>query len=276
MLVEDIIKFRNKVDGDVGLELEFEGKNLPVVEDEFWKSTNDGSLRGGIEYVLRSPVKLEHLDKSLEYLFRKLDVTKIRETYRAGIHTHINIRKLTPIQVINFFVLYSIFEEVILSLCNESRRNNLFCLSNTVANGYVDEIIGIVKSGKVANFNTDVIRYSSMNLKPVPVYGSVEFRALESTTDVNKILFWSTVLVQLRDKAKEFDTPLQIMEMVSAGNIIDFTRSIFQKGLYTKLFKAEDWNYQIRTGIINVQDLCYAHAWGERSKYIFDKTKGEF
>lgn len=277
MILSDIISFRNNVKGDVGLEFEYEyrrGVDPVIIEDEYWRTTGDGSLRNGVEYVLSRPIPIDSVEKCVKSFMKGLDKSSIRPTYRAGTHVHINVRDLTPRQIINYFVLYVIFEQCLIEHFNPQRRNNLFCLTTEVANGYTDIVNEIVRSGNVASFDTDTIRYSSINLKPVRRYGSVEFRALESTTDVDKICGWVRALYQLKEAAKNYDHPVQIMEAVSAGNLEGFTYEVLGRGIGMLVFNVNNSQYKIRTGIINAQDVCYAHEWCSPDLYIFRKGGG--
>ena len=56
-----------RTDGDVGIEIEVEGRRLPITE-KYWRMEKDGSLRGpeNMEYVLDRPMSLKDAKKALK------------------------------------------------------------------------------------------------------------------------------------------------------------------------------------------------------------------
>src|SRR5690554_4898477 len=107
--------------GDVGVEIEVEGSNLPRT-GEHWIVTQDGSLRGeSCEYVLRQPLSLPETKEALAYLSRRYEETgaEIADSPRCGVHIHVNCQELTIIQLYNFMTLYLILEDLLVRWCGE-------------------------------------------------------------------------------------------------------------------------------------------------------------
>jgi hypothetical protein len=261
--IKDIHNLR-QVKGDVGVEIEVEGEKLPA-RIAGWRVEADPSLRGeqSAEYVLASPVPIGELSEHLATLKAAFVKNNARfdDTYRAGVHVHVNVQHFTLKELFNFIVLVMVVEELLLTFCAKHRIGNHFCLRSSEAGYLPNLLLRTVKEQNINLLHTDDIRYSAMNLKPIATYGSIEFRALESTYDFDKINKWAEILVHLRDVSKEFTAPQKIMEEVSAGGYDGFVRKVF--GDNADLFMAQkDWQQMIRKGIINAQDLAYSRIWG--------------
>ena len=197
----------NPQQGDVGVEIEMEADGMPSADSvsKYWRLERDPSLRGESgEFVLRTPLPVEDLDKAFTEIKKALKShdTKVRDTYRAGIHVHVNVQELSPKQLITFIATYFMMEEVLLSYCDKSRSGNHFCLRMSDASYALDLISEAVAKSDLSLLNTEDLRYASLNVTSLFKYGSIEFRALESTVDFNKIKRWATVLHQLKEFAK--------------------------------------------------------------------------
>lgn len=251
-----------KTDGDVGIEIEVEGERLPYLE-KFWKNEQDGSLRGPetCEYVLEKPMTLKEARLALSYLDAqyKLKDAKVYDSVRAGVHVHINVQNLNMIELYNFMTLYIILEEVLVKFCGPYREGNLFCLRT----GDADYLLTcLAKSAETKFFNnlvSDQLRYASMNVKALGTYGSLEFRAMRGTRDLDLIYKWAEVLLHLREVAKEYQSPDKIVENYSEGGARDFL--IHALGENTKLFLCEGFEGMLTDGMRRAQDIAYCVDW---------------
>ena len=131
--------------GDIGIELEIEGRNLPrgpavrggpkmaPKSGALWTVHDDGSLRGeSAEYVLSTPVFKEEVKPCLDHIWGKLsnDVTEVIPSNRTSTHVHINAQGLRLNQFVSWIVLWTMYEEAMVSVCGEERKSNHFCLTN--------------------------------------------------------------------------------------------------------------------------------------------------
>jgi len=113
----------NEKKGEVGIEVELEGRHLNFEGDLFWNVTNDGSLRGNSgEWVLRDPVSRKDIAKAVQSLIKMHEPTMNRPyeidcSDRCGVHIHINCQQLTFIQTMCFLTLYLAFEDVLMRFC---------------------------------------------------------------------------------------------------------------------------------------------------------------
>jgi len=266
--------------GDVGIEIEVEGRNLPHT-DEYWSVTHDGSLRGdepdsALEYVLRRPMSLSKSFEALDYLGHQLTQKNVSviDSGRCGVHVHVNVQKLTMVELYNFITLYLVLEPLLIKFCGDSREGNLFCLRAEDAE-YLLHILALAAEEQVfrEHFATDNLRYAAMNLKATAQYGSLEFRAMRGTTDMQLIKDWASILVGLREAAKNYHDPREIVMDMSAGGGEAFLRN--NLGEYAELFlQYNDWEHSLLHGARLAQDVAYSGDWEEMTRVPKRKIGG--
>lgn len=251
-----------KTTGDVGIEIEVEGKRLPIAE-RYWRNEVDGSLRGPEtrEYVLDEPSTLAVAKEALDYLdaqYNALD-SVVHDSVRAGVHVHINVQHLNMIELYNFMTLYLVLEEVLVKWCGPHREGNLFCLRACDADFLLGQLQNAAESRQFRNLVTDQLRYASMNVKALGTYGSLEFRAMRGTRDLSLIYKWAEVLLNLREVAKGYDSPDKIIEGFSEGEAEGFL--IHALGDNVKDFMCEGYEDMLVSGMRRAQDIAYCVDW---------------
>jgi len=253
-----------KTDGDVGIEIEVEGENLPWCE-KFWKNEEDGSLRGPEtrEYVLSKPMTLKEARVALKYLdaqYKEKD-SVVHDSVRAGVHVHINVQKLNMIELYNFMTLYLVLEEVLVKFCGPYREGNLFCLRACDAEYLLDQLQLSAETKRFDNLVSDQLRYASMNVKALGTYGSLEFRAMRGTRDLDLIYKWAEVLLSLREAALTYENPQKIIEGFSEGQARGFLRQVL--GQDAELFMFDGYERMLCDGMRNAQDVAYCVDWAD-------------
>lgn len=253
--------------GDVGIEIEAEGHNLPHT-GEYWNVTHDGSLRGeSLEYVLKRPMSLPEARKALDYLSLKYEQNEatVNDSDRCGVHVHVNCQELNIVQLYNFFVLYLVLEDLLVKFCGDSREGNLFCLRAKDAEYLLYTLSSALEDKEFrARFSSDDLRYASMNVKSLPTYGSLEFRAMRGTKDMDLIYKWADLLVGLREKAKTIDSPIDIVMGLSMGGAEAFLTE--HLGEHAEYFLGiKDLDILLMEGVRRAQEIAYAGDWEELS-----------
>lgn len=251
-----------KTNGDVGIEIEVEGRRLPDVY-EHWRMEADGSLRGpeNMEYVLRKPLTLKEAKVALDHLDEKYKEfeSEVHDTVRAGVHVHVNVQHLNIVQLYNFMTLYIVLEEVLVRWCGEYREGNLFCLRTCDADYLLHQLQAAAQAQYFRPLVHDNLRYSSMNVKALGTYGSLEFRAMRGTRDLGLIYQWAEVLVGLRDYAKQFERPERIIEGFSEGQAEDFLMNAL--GKHANDFMCKGFERMLCDGMRRAQDVAYCVDW---------------
>lgn len=232
MTVSQYMGWKNPPAGEVGIEIEVEGKGsiwFPS-DSSIWAFKEDGSLRGNSgEYVLRSPCKREEVKVVLDALETELmRKYTIIPSVRQGVHVHINMNDCTLRQVLAFACCYYILEDLLVEWCGTNRVGNPFCLRALDAEYIIDYLIKCLRRGKedLMNLNTDTIRYAALNFKSLPKFGSMEFRAMETEKNFNRINTWVEMLLHIKDFSKKYDgTPTNIIRDFSQSTPLGWAES---------------------------------------------------
>jgi hypothetical protein len=277
MKVLDVIYLPKQI-GQIGVEIEVEGYSLPQEKSvsKFWRKDVDGSLKGeSAEYVLKKPVSLAELDKAFEELNKGFQdyESKVENSFRAGVHVHINVQDLSTIEVMNLIFTYLFLEEVLLSYCAKSRQGNHFCLRLSDAGYLCEKLTEAVMTENLFCLDTEDLRYASINVTSLFKYGSIEFRSLESTTDFSRIKDWAKVLYNLKLFAKTVKNPSHLLSEMSVTGFTDFARQAM--GDCFSIMERCVSEEKIKKGVRNIQFAVYARDWDKKNLNVF-QSKGSF
>lgn len=260
-----LVPFRNgSHDGLIGIEIECEGKNLTKDLLSYWLCKEDHSLRHidehrPVEYVLKKPLSLEDTTRALKYLERKLQKhgSSVVDSNRTSVHVHFNCQDYTVRQLYNFILLYLIFEEMLIDWVSPERAGNLFCLRARDSDFYINMLEESLRKESLS-FWRDEYRYSACNIASINKFGSLEFRALKGTVDINLILTWIKVLMHIRTKASNFDNPIQIVESFNELGPLPFFHNIFDVASLRDLFRGQHrLSSKLWDGVRMVRDVAY-------------------
>lgn len=249
--------------GEVGIEIEVEGERLPE-SIPGWRRENDGSLRGeSAEYVLKNPIAHKDVASYLAQITTAYTKYKsvITDSQRAGVHVHINVQTFTMREVYNFICLYIIFEDMLVKFCGDRRQGNLFCLRARDAEALIDWLRSAAEERSFRGLGTDHLRYASVNVKALSNYGSLEFRAMRSTSDMSVIETWVNILVAVREAAITFTSPKEIIEQFSVLG----PEGLFHRvlGPFKPLLLYKNYDGDMWDNARCVQDIAYCTNWEE-------------
>lgn len=261
---------KQPVKGDVGIEIEVEGKRLPKGEDvpPPWAFHNDGSLRGedNAEYVLQSPLPFEAVPEAVDALWAKFREKNsvIDDSNRTSVHIHLNCQDFHLNRLTAFAALYFTVEDILTHWCGEHRVGNLFCLRAKDAPAIISQFRQFIKSDGRTRLS-EHLHYAGLNGNALTKFGSLEIRTLRGVSDPAVILDWIGILERLYKLSGEFKDPRDICALFSAEGPFSFFQSVLgEKG--DKVRQDIGWNYdQIQDsmyeGIRLAQDLCYCRDW---------------
>lgn len=248
------------VKGDVGIEIEMEADS-PFPNSEYlstdWSITRDGSLRGiSAEFVSRGPRLIEEVKNHLENLQKYLDKGKVKRkfSFRAGCHIHINVLDMTLDEVVNFALLYYIFEQSLVRFCGETREGNLFCLRLQDAEAPLFFLQRVLHEQDPRILSTDTIRYGALNFASIFRHGSLEFRAMETQPTLAKIEDWAHILYCLREYAKKTNR-FEYAQLFSFLGPQTWLTNII--GDRVNLILHEDFDQQAVQGLRRIQHLLF-------------------
>ena len=163
------------------------------------------------------PVVHDKVNISLHNLSKVIKEEGIKQidSVKAGVHVHINVQDLTIRQVMLFLSVYYPLETVLTKFCGENRESNLFCLRMRDAEYTISKLEIFLQDKKVHNLHTDELRYGALNFQSLFKYGSVEFRAMESTPSFDKILKWCDIIMSIKQYALKVKTGKDMMYALS-------------------------------------------------------------
>ena len=219
-----------------GVEVEVEGRNLiniPMSVATLWNVHDDNSLRKlkpndqAVEYVCRRPFNMEGVRDAVVQLFAYLNQpgVTVYNSYRTSVHVHLNFAMEKFRTIYNFMTLALILDELFVSQCGDHRVGNNFCLRAKDALGQVMMLKDSIQSGN--NFfqlGGQQERYSSINFTSLTKFGSIEFRSLECTTHEGRLMHWIGTLDYLKQHAKTYTNPVEIIQQFSQRGPKEFLK----------------------------------------------------
>lgn len=252
-----------KVDADLGIEIEVEGENLPSRVGESWRVDRDGSLRGeSYEYVSK-PIKYKELTSTLNQLkdaYRRTGAV-VHESIRAGVHVHRNVQDFTPVQLFNLSISYFAIEDLLMKWAGESREGNHFCLRAKDGEFVLFQLQRVADTRMIKHLNTDTIRYCSLNLFSLFKYGTVEFRGMRGTANLDAIKIWTEMIYALTENSKRFLDPLDIIMSMSGNGEDSFLRTLLPD--HHSLLTYPGYESAIRESIRRLQFIANTTNWSE-------------
>lgn len=212
-----------------GMEVEVENVPDPVVrcqKQPYWTITTDNSLRDyGYEFIT-PPLRADQFEGALKQLNYSLP-NNCRFTPRTSVHVHMNVRDLNIEQINSLILIYTVMEGVLFNWVG-TRKDNVFCIP-IIDTDYVQNYITFVNDPRdmVESWN----KYTAFNMQPVCTKGTVEFRHMYGTANVNVLLKWINILSKLKQFAKKY-TLMQvkstILELNSNSQYEMFIDDVFE------------------------------------------------
>jgi hypothetical protein len=250
--------------GEFGIEVEVEGVKVAPMNNIHWMSKPDNSLRGieNLEYVLKKPITYNTIPKAVKALVTHWNKnnTDVMEVFRAGIHVHINVRDLTFKQLITFLSIAYIVEGLLVDFCGEERTGNYFCLISQDAEFPLYALDEACKTQNIKVLRNDDLRYSFINLKAIPEYGSVEFRGLKTTKQCEQIYPFATMLKAMKEFSKK-SSPTKLVEDFSKQGVDEWLLAIFEEDLPKIYHGTKEENHTLHQNMRRIQNIVYGYDW---------------
>ncbi len=247
--------------GEVGIEVEVEGSNLPDIRGD-WKTTTDGSLRGeAYEYIFKCPLPRDKVTRALDQLNEGLAHSTVNMNDRTSVHVHVNVQQMSLIELFCFIILYLVYEDVLFKYCGDNREGNLFCLRGKDAEYVIDILEHISVTGEYDMFGDEGLRYSGINLNALTKFGSLEFRGMRGTVDTEVIQTWTDILLRMKDMSSTLHDPQEIISSLSTEGYLEFTTKVFGEEFTSLLCSYPQWQDDIREGYRRVQRCVYSCNW---------------
>ena len=267
MYIKDVKEVPSQ-EGEVGIEIEVEGEDLPPEGPLGWRKEEDGSLRGESgEFVLERPCSRNSVGT---FLSRIYDAYEENESYivaspRQSVHIHINVQDVPADKIFNYILLFLMFEPMLVRYCGEGRSNNLFCLRSSDAEYLLTSLEKAAASGSLMELGSDALRYSAINVNALFKYGSLEFRSMRGATDQKTLEDWVGMLLKLKDFAISIENPKELLAMFRSMDTFSFAQSVF--GEYTHILYNSESQEEMIESARSVKMIAYMGDW--------DKLRGD-
>jgi hypothetical protein len=180
--------------------------------------------------------------------------------------------------VVNFFVAYTILEELFEQYCGEGREGNLFCLPSRDVEGVVKMLENAVTAyGNLRDFHNEV-RYCALNLCALSKFGTLEIRTMRGADNAKQVIDWIDILKQLDNFcSNKMETPVKLVESLSLLGTDGFLHQIFDPATVRKLLASwpadRPLAYSLMEGARLVQVLAYRLDEAYRSPFVQPKEK---
>jgi hypothetical protein len=281
--------------GDVGLELEIEGLNLPsggnvadIVASNraYWRAIADGSLRnGGVEYVLSRPIPIKEVRKMVDGLFSRfaqLPDCRIKNTNRCSTHVHVNASDLKVNQVTSAIALWCTFQTCLIKWNGIERVSNHYCLSTRDEESMLQAWLNYLRNGYIPTIrNNQNLKYTALNILPLFSQGSLEFRAGGPPNSPDKVVWWTKICNAIvRYAAERFQNPLALGYSLSELGPENLLREVLEFANLGPITTERIFQELTRDGMLNIdamhdfrdiQILIYSFPWDALMEKINSK-----
>lgn len=226
----------------LGIEVEVEKTQnvyITTKTNKIWKQKEDASLKiYGKEFV-SCPIKAKYAEAALKTLLNDLMVGNAEFTPRCSIHIHINARSLTLDQIKSILYIYVSVEDLLFNFVGEQRRKSIFCvpLKETQDLYFINKYI---EHPTLINW----LKYTALNLLPMwkPHMGTLEFRHLHGTYNIEKILTWINIIlciVRFAKKRPHKTLVSDIYKLNTNSSYLAWLGSIFNEDIYPHLLSVD-------------------------------------
>lgn len=189
----------NRAKSKIGIEIEVENCTQNISND-IWHSVPDSSLKvSGIEYV-SSVLEKEAVHPALEHLYSSVNRLANKSALfspRTSVHVHSDATWMSNAsELVPLIFFYLLQEDLMYAFVEPHRRKNIFCVKTKETHYLRPQFLN--KHLRVQ----DLFKYAGFNLRSLGEHGTVEFRMLEGTYDINKIVTWVNFIHTIQDYAK--------------------------------------------------------------------------
>lgn len=243
MKLKEFRPFLDEVVDGYGIEVEVEGVNLPQLNNGYWSTHEDGSLRGEAhEYVTKGAVAFENIGKALKSLNNSFERkgSVLNLSFRTSVHVHMNVREIDVNKIGAIIYTYYLYEELLVQFCGADRIGNRFCLRLRDSEEIVTTVINAFKDD-FKRLDPNQLKYSALNLAPIRSYGSLEFRAMRGTVDVETLTTWISLLNCLKNIP--FNTAKEVFEYVNEHGYEKLSETVF--GEWFRFIEFEGWKQEV-------------------------------
>jgi len=255
----------------VGIEIEMERYDFLAEDLVYWSCVGDGSLRNnGIEFVSHI-LGSKDIAPALDEIGPRIN--KYSDSWRAGIHVHVNVNNLTFAELMSACKLYALLEPLLFTWEGNNRDKSNFCppwsvlpthpkaladmlrCINTDHGGYRPTAHDCLQTMKRTIGN--LRKYSAVNLASVYKHGTIEFRFMRSSKDVEKIRSFVKLCASIVEVGSGLVgvSPLDTLSSNGADYVVDMIEAPFLKKV--KDYERLIWDGVTVANILHAEEIDY-------------------
>lgn len=216
----------------VGIECEIENWPFDIEQRHFgFTFEDDGSLRNNGREAITAPTYTKHVPYILKTLFDRFKITQENNySTRCSTHVHVNCQDLTIEQVKMLCLLYQVLERPLFGFIGHERQDNIFCVPWSQCSMTSDFAYKFMNDPAVTTRYWQ--KYTALNILPLRDRGTVEFRHLEGTCDLKRIVNWLNLIGCMVKYARENsyeEFRETVLQMNSVSNYGAFIEQVFRE-----------------------------------------------
>jgi hypothetical protein len=211
---------------------------------------------------------MKFVEDLLQRFFTENEITERNYSDRCSTHVHVNVQDMTMEQVRSIALVYQTVERLLFhAFIGEKRENNIYCVPWYQA-GFTVAVME--RLAMDPNQIRHWVKYTALNMLPIREKGTIEFRHLKGTCDVDHIMTWLNLIgsiVKYGSNTAYDDVAKLIMEMNTVSNYEMFIRSVF--GEYAHVLMASP-SYQniLAFGVVDSKLLLVKTKKQAANKYV--------
>jgi hypothetical protein len=255
----------------IGVELEIE--DFPTTIRHAFDGmgfTTDGSLRNNGMEIITAPTACKYIPASLTAFFKRFEITDRNYSERCSTHVHFNMQERSPEQVAVICLLYQSVERLLFRFIGNDRDHSIFCVPWQQSN-LTYQLVENLCSKDILSPLRRWQKYSALNLMPLLDKGTIEFRHMHGTHDVNLICSWINLcsrLIKFADTHTLEETKQQIINMNTVSNYRQWIDTLFG-GQSALLFAMPDYELDLERGIIECKYMLMGKDDSTEAKFTF-------
>lgn len=231
---KDVSLVKIPSDEIIGIEVEVENTNFLADIRRPWNVKEDGSLRNSGRELVSDPIAASSAPAALYHLLVQGLDPVCSFSMRTSIHIHINATDMNEAQIRDFVALYTIFEPALFNFAGRGRWKSVFCVPLNEC-----QQIANVLSRKLTDGRWE--KYTSLNLRRLADLGTIEFRHMGGTFDVDRVCNWIGMICRLKQYVMQVGSKDIRQELASMGpyyNYAELCNRVF--GEFSPLLKVSD------------------------------------
>lgn len=248
----------------VGLEIETEncGRDASWYVQhlsKLWDTKTDGSLRGNAFEFISRPATIGTTLAELEEFYKLTQFAEYNYTDRCSIHVHTNVQDMNPHQIATLCLVYAVIEEVLFEFINfykvadprgKYRDTNIYCVPWSQCRMNYQIVSKMFDDLEYSFRNWQ--KYTALNLIPVKTLGTVEWRHLHGSADMEKISIWLNVIGSILrySKTKSFE---EVVETIKSLNDNSAYRQFYNDVLGGWIPYEDKYAVAISIGVVNAK-----------------------